>query len=111
MLLRIMRKHYITFCVIAYTINYLYMKAIRIYTLAAFMIASTTFADATPVLAEPAVAPFQSRPKPPPPPPDPLHLFSKKRTHRTRVVKRHRSSRLHVKLPPPPPAPPRPKLP
>jgi hypothetical protein len=85
------------------------MKAIRIYTLAAFMIASTTFADATPVLAEPAATPFQSLPKPPPPPPDPLRLFSKKRTHRTRIVRRtHRRSRLHIKLPPPPPAPPRP---
>jgi hypothetical protein len=85
------------------------MKAIRIYMLAAFMIASTTFADATPVLAEPAVAPFQSRPKPPPPPPDPLHLFSKKRTHRPPTVKRHK--RLHIKLPPPPPRPPAPRLP
>ena len=86
------------------------MKAIRIYMLAAFMVASTTFADATPVLAEPVATPFQSRPKPPPPPPDPLHLF-KKRPHRTHVVRRHTRSRLHVKLPPPPPRPPRPRLP
>ena len=85
------------------------MKAIRIYVVAACIIASTTFADATTVIAEPAAAPFQSLPKPPPPPPDPLHLFSKKRTHR-RVAKRKRST-LHIKLPPHPPAPPRPKLP
>jgi hypothetical protein len=87
------------------------MKTIRIYVVTMLIIASTPFADITPALANTAATPFQSRPKPPPPPPDPLHLFSKKRTHRTRVVRHTRvrkRSTIHIKLPPHPPAPPRP---
>jgi hypothetical protein len=86
------------------------MKVIRIYMIAAFTIASITYADATPAVAEFMVAPLQSIRKPPPPP-DPLHLFSKKRTRRAPVVRRHKRSALHIKLPPAPPKAPRPKLP